>query len=220
MIIPITYLILGVTILTSIRAFSSPDSTYKMMLIPSRMSGGREWYRLFSHAFIHADYLHLFLNMFSLFLFGRNADAGGAGVEMSFTMLFGPLKGGLIFLLLYVGGIICSALPSIQKHRNNPAYMSLGASGAVSAVVFSYILMDPMAGLGFFFIPVFIPAWIFGVGYLVYSWYKSRRATDRIDHYAHFWGSIYGILFTLAVRPEFGTEFIEQLSGFLRNGIQ
>lgn len=188
------------------------------MLIPSQMRGGKEWYRVFTHAFVHADYLHLFLNMFSLFLFGKNADAGGAGVELWYISYFGSLKGSLLYLLLYVGGIVVAALPSIERHKNNPGYMSLGASGAVSAVVFAYIMMDPLAGFTLFFIPVSIPAWIFGSAYLVYSWYRSRNATDHIDHFAHLWGSIFGILFTLAVRPSFGPEFIDSLQSFFLNG--
>ena len=97
--------------------------------------------------------------------------------------------------------------------------MSLGASGAVSAVVFAYIILDPLSQFSLFFIPYpRFPAWIFGFAYLLYSWYKSRKQTDNIDHYAHFWGAIYGIVFTLIIRPKNALDFIENIRYFFLNG--
>ncbi|MCC7301955.1 MAG: rhomboid family intramembrane serine protease [Bacteroidia bacterium] len=218
MIIPLTYIIIGATILVSVKALSDRSLQYRFMLIPSQMSGGNGMYRLFSHALVHADYFHLFFNMFALFMFGRNADAGGAGVEMNYALYFGVWKGALFYLLLYVGGIMVSAFPSYEKHKRNTGYMSLGASGAVSAVVFSYIVMDPLAGFGLLFIPVSIPAWIFGAAYLAYSWYRAGRSADHIDHYAHFWGSVYGLIFTILIRPSFAAEFVEAIGSYFGYG--
>ncbi len=219
MLIPITYLLIGLTILISIRAFSDRDLQFRLMLIPNRMTGGQQLYRLFSHALVHADWMHLFFNMYALYLFGYNKEGGvGFGTEAFYMFQFGTVKGELFYLLLYVGGIMVSAFPSYERHKRNAGYMSLGASGAVSAVVFAYILINPLMKLSFFFIPVGIPAWIFGAGYLVYSWFKSKSSTDNIDHFAHFWGSIYGILFTIAVRPSYAIEFAEQIRFFLLNG--
>jgi membrane associated rhomboid family serine protease len=162
-------------------------------------------YRFFTHAFVHADWIHLFVNMFVLYSFGT-------AVESFFGEIFGN-KGIVYFIILYLGGILFSSLPSYGKHQSNPYYSSIGASGAVCAVLFSSILIQPMAGIGLLFIPIHIPAFIFGPLYLTYEAYGSKKLNDNIGHDAHFWGAIYGIVITLIFNYRIGIMFIEQIKG-------
>jgi membrane associated rhomboid family serine protease len=142
--------------------------------------------------------------MFVLYSFGTIAESG-------MVYYFG-LKGNLYFIILYVGGIFLSVVPSFEKHKNHSWYNAVGASGAVSSVLFSSIIFNPSMKLSLFLLPIPIPAVIFGILYLIFSAYMSRRASDNIGHDAHFWGAVFGAVFTIALKPSLFLDFIHQLS--------
>lgn len=167
-------------------------------------SNKREWYTVFTHAFLHADYMHLFFNMFALYSFG-------VGLERDIFPEFFPLHARYFYLLLYFGGIVVSSVPAYEKHKNDPGYSAIGASGAVFAVLFSYILINPTAMLGLMFIPIPIPAFVLGILYLGYEFYMSKRGKTNIGHDAHFWGGIYGLVFTAILHPAFIPDFYHQI---------
>jgi len=188
-----TYIIIAITVIFSLIAFSNNRIFSKLTYQPFGIKYNHDGYRFFSYALIHADLVHLFVNMFVLYSFGNV-------VEYFYTGLFG-LKGFLYFLLLYLGGTVLSVTPAYEKHKDNPSYSAVGASGAVSAVVFASIIFNPFAPIGILFIPFSIPAIIFGALYLIYSAYMNGKAVDNIGHDAHFWGAIFGIFFTIALKP-------------------
>ncbi|HXC03422.1 MAG TPA: rhomboid family intramembrane serine protease, partial [Bacteroidia bacterium] len=142
---PITYLIIGITVLISLAAMNNPDLKNKMMFNAYAIKHRKEWHRLFTHAFIHADLIHLLFNMFTLYSIGTI-------VEMLFQGIFEE-KGRLFYVLLYIGGIFMSSVYSYEKNKNNMYYNALGASGAVSSVMFAFVLIAPMAKLTIMVIP-------------------------------------------------------------------
>lgn len=198
----LTLIIIISTVLVSILAFNNRRLFDKLMFYPYAIKHGNEHYRFFTHAFVHADIIHLLLNMYVLFVFGKV-------VEGTFNYLWG--HPGFYFLALYIGGILFSSIYSFVKHRDNPAYSAIGASGAVSSVVFAFIVIYPSAGMMVFPLPVEIPAWIFGALYLVYSWYMSRRSNSRVGHDAHLFGALFGVLFMLIVDPYIVISLAERL---------
>lgn len=201
-----TLLIIGATALISILSFSNRNLFEKLVFSPYMIRNRRQGYRFLSHALVHADWIHLLVNMFVLFSFGEF-------VETAFKLYFG-LKGMYFYALLYVGGIALSSTPSYAKHLNDVYYRAVGASGAVSAIVFSSIVMQPLSPIRFAFFPVDIPAFIFGAIYLAYSAYMARKGNDNIGHDAHFYGAVFGIAFTLILKPAFFTGFIQQTGSF------
>ncbi len=198
--------IIIVSVIFSLLAFNNAIIFNKYLFSPYACFHYNQYYRIFTHAFLHGDYAHLGFNMFALYMFGQIVE------EQSFPQLFGE-KALFYYILLYVGGIIFSSLFEFFKQRNNTAYSSVGASGAVNAVVFSAILINPTMGMGIIFIPVFIPAWLFGILFLTYSWYMAKRGGDNIGHNAHFFGAIFGLVFTLALKPALFGYFISQVLG-------
>jgi membrane associated rhomboid family serine protease len=199
----VTVFIVIITALTSIVAFGNQDLFYKMKFNAYLIQHNRQWHRFFTYAFLHVDWMHLLVNMFVLWSFGSM-------VEQLFQIYFLGM-GTLYFLLLYVGGILFSTLPAYGKHKNNDFYNAVGASGAVSAVLFSSIIMYPQGEIIFIFLPVPIPAYIFGVLYLIYSAYMAKRGQDNIGHDAHFWGAVFGLVFTLGLNPNFALEFFDKI---------
>lgn len=198
-----TLAIIIITVAISLFAFSNREVFSRMRFNPYLALHSRQYYRFFSYGFIHADFMHLAVNMLVLYSFG---DV----VEQMYTALFG-IKGYYFYALLYAGAIVLSVLPAFGKHKNNPYYNAVGASGAVSAVVFASILFVPTGKIYLFFIPIGIPAFIFGILYLVYSVVMARRAKDNIGHDAHFWGAVFGIVFTIALKPTLVLYFIDQI---------
>ncbi|OWY21933.1 rhomboid family intramembrane serine protease [Sphingobacteriales bacterium UPWRP_1] len=201
-----TLLLVIVTGITSYLAFNDYGLRQKLIFSPYAIKRTGEYYRFLSSGLIHANWLHLIFNMFVLYQFGQI-------VEAYYNDAFGQ-AGNMLYILLYFGGIIMSEMYSYFQHKNNPQYASLGASGAVSAVVFTFILFEPWADLQFIFFP-FIPikAVVVGVLYLAYSWYAARNIQDNIGHNAHFYGGIFGIAFTLAFEPRLAIYFYEQIRG-------
>ncbi|HAS35915.1 MAG TPA: rhomboid family intramembrane serine protease [Flavobacteriales bacterium] len=199
-------LLILLTAVVSFLSFNNHDLFAKMEFNAYLTYHRKQWHRLFSHALIHADFMHLLVNMIVLWSFGRI-------VEAYFTGMFG-MQGNYYFLMLYAGGVVVASLPSLFRHKDNPAYNAVGASGAVSAVLFSAILFEPMSKIYLFFIPIGIPAFIFGPLYLAYEIYMDKKSQDRVAHDAHYWGAIFGLLFTILVQPKIVVYFFEQILGF------
>ncbi|NNC95787.1 MAG: rhomboid family intramembrane serine protease [Chitinophagales bacterium] len=206
----ITLVIIICTVLISFMAFNRFEMTQQLVFWPYEVKRGRQWHRFITSGFIHSGYLHLFFNMYVLYIFG-------VIVENAFTntMLFGDF-GRISFLIMYLLGIVVSELPSYFKHKDNVYYRSLGASGAVAAVLFSLILIDPLFPIGFLFVPgISFPAVILGIGYLWYSWYMDKKQVDNIGHSAHFYGALFGFAFTLALKPSLMLSFIGRIQSQL-----
>ena len=174
----------------------------ELIFYPPSVKRG-QWYRFFSCGLIHGDMGHLIFNMLALYIFGIgrvNTPIGPiyTGVEYKFIEIFGKY-GNLIYLGMYILALAASLMPTYSKNINNYHYRSLGASGAVSAVVFASILFNPLMGMGLFFIPVFIAGFLFGIIYLVVSSMLDKRGGDNINHSAHIFGAIFGIGFTIVL---------------------
>lgn len=199
----ITYLLLVVTILISVMAFNNNTLKWKLMFNPYNVVHNNEWYRSFTHAFIHADWTHLIFNMFVLYSFGT-------ALEDLLSINYGA-KGYLYFGCLYIGGILFSTILSIRNHKDNVHYNSLGASGAVMAVLFAFVMMMPSAKLMLLFIPVPIPAYIMAPLILVMEYYMSKRGGTGIAHDAHFAGAIFGIVFMIIVDYHLLLDFISKI---------
>lgn len=193
-------ILLAGTVIVSLMAFSNPDLLNKLKFNAWLIKHKKQGWRFFSYGLVHADFLHLFINMYVLYSFGGI-------VEQILGLHFG-MQGFLYYGLLYVGGVIFSTLFDYGKHKDDPYYNAVGASGAVSAVVFASILLYPGGSIFIFPIPFSIPSWIFGILYLIYSAYMGRRAKDNIGHNAHFSGAIFGIIFTVILLPETIGNFI------------
>ena len=198
----LTLATIALTCLVSISAFTNRVLYSKMLFNPSIIRTNKEWYRFLTHALLHADWIHLAMNMYVLYMFGSI-------VEEIFMMEFGTIKGEVFFFLLYFISIFASAIPSFEKHKNDFYYNAVGASGAVSAVVFSSILLVPQMSLSLMFIPIPIPAPVFGILYLVYCWYAANHAKDNVAHDVHYWGSLFGVVFTIIVLPSTAGQLIE-----------
>lgn len=209
----ITLIIVIVTSLVSIGGFSNQKIIDDLIFYPPAVTRHNQWYRFFSCGLIHADWGHLFFNMLSLYLFGRF-------VENAFGSLFGD-TGKWMFLALYVTALLVSLLPSFTKNRNNYYYRSLGASGAVSAVIFAGLMLVPTLGIYLFFIPIPIPGFIFAPLYLLISIILERKGGDNINHSAHIWGSIYGLAFVIlasrAVDYPVLQNMIDDVKGYMQS---
>jgi len=204
----VTIIIIIGTVIVSLLAFNNREIFRRLAFNAYDIKHFKNYYRFFSYALIHADWIHLFVNMMVLYSFGRT-------VEQYYGMLFG-VKGIFYFILLYVGGVALSTLPSYGKHKDDYSYTAVGASGAVSAVVFSFIIFDPLNKLMIFPIPIGIPAIIFGALYLIYSAYMGKKNIDNVGHDAHFWGAIFGFMFTIALKPSLVMHMISTLSGIFQ----
>ncbi len=200
----ITLIIVGITAITSFMAFSNHDTVNKLIFWPYQVWRNNEWYRLLSGGFIHADWAHLIFNMIALYSFGTYLEA-------SFKNIYGSL-GPMLYLVLYLGAITLSDIYNLFTQKENYYYRSLGASGGVSAVIFAAILLNPYMGIGFMFIPVPIPAYIFGPIYLLYCIVMAKRGSDNIGHIAHFTGSVIGFIFPIIFAPYLLPRFIHLLT--------
>jgi membrane associated rhomboid family serine protease len=200
----ITLLIVAVTAITSFLAFSNHTLFDKLIFWPYRIWRNNEWYRLISCSFIHADLSHLLFNMIALYSFGIN-------VESYFGQIFHG-KGLTLYVVMYFGAVASADVYNLFTRKDDFYYRSLGASGGVSAVVFASILFDPFSKIYIMFIPIGIPAFVFGVLYLLYCAYMAKRGGDNIGHVAHFSGSIFGFIFPIIFAPELLPRFIRMLS--------
>lgn len=196
----LSLIIIIITCIISIMSFNRPGEIDKLSMWPYMVKEHKQYYRFITGGLVHADYMHLGFNMLTMWFFG-------APIEIAFRMLFGNK---IYFLVFYVLALILSDVPSYMKHYSNYSFRSIGASGAVSAVVFAAILFQPWARISVFFIPM--PAIVYGVLFLGYSFYMSRRGGDGINHDAHFWGAVFGFIFPLCIKPELAERFIHQIS--------
>lgn len=207
----ITIAIIALTCVISFTAFSNEKLMNDLIFYPPAITYHNQWYRFITCGVIHADIAHLGFNMYSFYMFG---DA----IEAAFVDIFG-VKGKLVYLLLYVSSLAVCLLPTYFNNKDNYGYRSLGASGAVSAVVFAYIFLAPTQKIGLIFIPFYFPAFLFGFVYLGATAYLSRKSTSRINHSAHFWGAIYGIVFLIVFCQLFSNyrpvdRFITQIQSY------
>jgi membrane associated rhomboid family serine protease len=196
---PVTIAIVAITCLISFAAFSNPRLLERFVLWPPAIQRQHQYDRLLTCGFVHADFGHLLFNMFTLFSFGAYMER-----------LLADRIGATGYALFYAAGIVLSSLPSYLRHRGDANYRSLGASGAVSAVLFAFILIKPWSMILVFAFPV--PAIVFAMLYLGYTIYMDRRQTDRINHSAHLWGAVYGIVFLIVLEPRVVPAFFEQLA--------
>ncbi len=198
----ITLILIALTAIVSWMAFSNRKLADRLVLWPPAIDRRRQYDRLVTYGFVHADWMHLVFNMVTLYFFGRAIE--NVMVQITGTWLTYPL--------FYLAALAVSILPSYLKNQKNPNYISLGASGAVSAVLFAYILIDPWTRLYLFFIPIPIPAIFYAVFYVGYSIWMDRRGGDRINHSAHLAGAAFGVLFLVAMAPGVVPAFLAQLS--------
>jgi membrane associated rhomboid family serine protease len=198
----ITYIIIGITALVSFYAFQAPAILSAFMMNPYAVEEKKEYYRFLTSGFIHKDHMHLLWNMFSLYFFGP-------AIEREFYSLFGSV-GSVYFIALYLLAIIFSDVPTFFKHKANVRYNSLGASGGVAAIIFAFIIFQPLE-LICIFIALCVPGFILGVLYLVYSWYQGKKSRDNINHDAHLYGALFGFIFCIVVAPSSIGNFIEQI---------
>lgn len=198
----LSFLIMAVTVGISLLAWQKPAWLDAMMMSPYRIDRKKEYWRFITSGFIHADFAHLFFNLFSFYFFGTQ-------LEYIFGIIF-PGFGGEVFIFFYLMAILVADLPTYFKQRNNPYFNSLGASGAVSAVIFAGIMFFPTEKIylfGFVGIPGFIYAGLF-------TWYSiamDRRGRDYVNHSAHLYGGLFGVLFITLTRPSTWVEFFSQI---------
>jgi membrane associated rhomboid family serine protease len=187
----ITLAIIILTCLVSISAFNREKLIDDLIFYPPAITQRKQYYRFFTCGLIHADFIHLLFNMYGLYIFGT-------AVENMFAEIFNE-KGKVLYLLMYISALFFSLLPTYSKHKNDSYYRSLGASGAVTAVIFAFIFLDPLRKMGLLFLPsnFMIPGFIFGLIYIILSSYFEKRGQGNINHSAHIWGGIYGIVFLI-----------------------
>jgi membrane associated rhomboid family serine protease len=183
-------------------AFNKPEMLNEFMMNPYKTRSQRQYYRFITSGFIHKDNLHLFMNMFSFYFFGST-------IESVFGMVWGTW-GNVYFIALYLMAIIVSDIPSYLKHKDNPGYNSLGASGGVAAVIFASVVFQPLQYICLF-IALCMPGFILGTAYLVYSYYQGRKANDNINHDAHLYGALFGFVFCVVLYPPSLGNFFEQI---------
>jgi len=194
-----TLIFIAVTVVVSLLALNNRRIADRLILWPPAIDKKHQYDRLVTHGFIHADFMHLFFNMLTLFFFGRQIE--GFMVDQT--------GASWVFPLFYLSALVVAILPTYLKHQKDPNYLSLGASGAVSAVLFAFILLDPWSRILVFVIPM--PAILFAILYVAYSIWMDRRGGDRINHSAHLAGAAYGIMFMLIMEPQVLQHFLAQL---------
>ena len=207
----ITVILIIITALISISAFSNQKIMGDLIFYPPAVSNNNQYYRFITCGFIHADYAHLIFNMFSFYMFGQFVEEG-------FAYIFGN-AGKVLYLLLYLLALIASLLPTYFKNKNNELYRSLGASGAVSAVIFAGIMLKPDLKMGLIFLPVMIPGFVFGPVYLLISAWLDKKGNDNINHSAHIWGALFGIAFLIVAGQISGEydavgQFVDKVRGY------
>ncbi len=195
----ITWALIAITVVVSLLAFNRPAVIARLILWPPAIDRFHQYDRLVGYGFIHADLPHLAFNMITLYFFGGL-------IEQVMTSLTGTRW---VYPLFYLAALVVSILPTYLKHQKDPNYRSLGASGAVSAVLFAFILLKPWSLIFVFFIPT--PAIVFAVFYIGYSIWMDRRGRDNVNHGAHLAGAAFGLMFMLAMEPGLLGHFLQQL---------
>jgi membrane associated rhomboid family serine protease len=204
--ISICWVIMGVTALVSMAAWQRDSWMETMMMSPSRIAAHGEYWRFLTSGFIHADFTHLFFNLFSFYFFGTQ-------LEYIFSVIF-PGFGPWIFLVFYLLGIIVADLPTFFKQKNNHYFNSLGASGAVSATIFAGIMFFPTEKIYLFGI-VGIPGIIYAGLFTWYSIEMERRGRDFVNHSAHLYGGLFGVVFVTLTYPQVWISFVQQIKSMI-----
>ncbi|MCJ8163757.1 rhomboid family intramembrane serine protease [Pontibacter sp. E15-1] len=202
----VTLILIIITVGISFYAWQNESLMHKWIFQPYAVQRENSWYRFLTSGFLHSDMTHLFFNMFTFFFFGQ-------AVEQTFKVIFGAEIGILLYLLIYLGGIVVSDIPTFFKHRNDPPYRALGASGGVAAIVFSSIFFYPTNDICLYGL-LCIPGFILGVLYLMYSYFSGKKMGDNINHDAHLYGAVYGFLLSLVLVPQALSAFFEQISNW------
>ena len=197
-----TTILLGIILIMSLIAFKNEEYRNKWIFNPYLTKERNQWYRFVTSGFIHGDFMHLLINMLVFWSFGQ-------AVESYFAYVFGQMATGY-YLMLFFGALIISDLPTYFKHNSNPNYNALGASGAVSAVVFSSIVFAPMANIYLYGI-IGLPGILLGLIYLGYTFYMGKKGADNINHDAHLWGALFGFGFTIILKPELFMHFVNSI---------
>jgi membrane associated rhomboid family serine protease len=203
----INLFVIALTVLISIGAFNDAALRQKLLLYPAGMRDRNEWYRFITSGFIHGDWLHLIMNMIVLYYFGEPVEY--------WLNTYYPGMGRLMFIMFYVLAIAVANISSVVKNLNNPGYGSLGASGAVAAMLFASIIWIPGIEVAFIFFPVPIPGYLFGVLYIIYSVVMARRGRDLINHEAHIYGALFGFTVASVMAPELFIEFLNYFANLL-----
>ena len=187
----ITITIIVLTSIVSILAFRNNALMERMIFYPPAVRRG-EWHRLFTYGVLHADYMHLIFNMFTLYFFATD-------IERICKAQLGERVGTLCFIILYISALLVSILPTYFKQKENRSYHGLGASGAVSAMIFAYMLINPMNFMGILFIPVMLPAFLFGIIFMLISISLDKKEQGGINHSAHITGGTYGLVYMIVL---------------------
>ena len=199
-----TIIIIALTAIVSIVCFSNEEAFNTLKFNAWEVWHHKRWHMLFSHALVHGGWGHLLFNMLTLYFFGTV-------VEEYFKAIWGGTAGNILFVLLYVSAIAVSSLWDLYKYRDDWGYSAVGASGAVSAILFASILFEPKMGIYIYFIPIPVPGYIFAPLYLLYCYWMAKKGSDNIGHSAHFWGAVYGFLFPILLKPQILGHFLSQL---------
>ena len=200
----ITLILIIITVLISLQGFNNHVMFERLKHHPYSEYNHKEYYRLLGGGFLHGSFPHLAINMFVLYEFGRH-------VEQYFVVDFGETQGRIYYLLFYLLGVIAGGSITHFKHKHNPGFASIGASGAVSAILFAYIYFLPWSWLGLFFV-IPIPAIVFAILYLAYStWAAKNERHGKIDHLGHFGGAVFGLIAIVVLMNYRLGNFIENL---------
>jgi membrane associated rhomboid family serine protease len=205
----ITYIIIAFTSVISFLAFNDRHLFVKLKHWPYEERRSQEYYRWLTGGLLHANPMHLIFNMLTLYFFGLK-------VEYWFRETFADL-GITLYLVFYLAAIIAASSATYFKYKDSAGFASIGASGAVAAVLFAAILIDPMSQIMFIFLPIPIRAFIFGILYLWYSAYEANRGGDNIDHTAHYYGALFGFFFPMLLAPSLFTGFLDQINAWVHS---
>lgn len=202
----ITVILIIVTVISSFYGFNNLSFIERWMFIPYKIKNRKQWDRFVLSGFIHKDYIHLLFNMFTFYFFGRV-------VEQFLMYKYGTTVGGVVFVLFYLLGIIISDIPTYLKNQDNSYYRALGASGGTAATVFASIIIMPLADICLFGI-FCLPGFILGASFLIYSYAKGKQDNDGINHDAHLYGALFGIIFILILSPSSALNFMDQIKSW------
>lgn len=205
----ITLVIVVITSILSVYAFSNRSFFDRLKLNPYMVYHRKDYLRLLGHGVLHADFIHLIINMYVLYTFG---DILERFFDIAYRRII-PVPPGILYIVFYLSALVVASFTTVVKHKHNHWYNSVGASGAVAAVVFATVFFVPRMPLMLMFIPIPIPGVVFALLYLAYSWYMAKRGGDNVNHDAHFVGSVYGFLFPILLRPSLVEVFIDQILG-------
>lgn len=212
---PITFLIIGITAFVSWRAMDREDLKNQLLMHPVSVVHHRQFYRLFTHAVVHRDWMHLILNLYVFYVFGESLEATFRGLAIAKG--WPPFMGYVLYLALYVGAVLAASIPALVKHKDHAYYRSLGASGGVSGVVMAFVLFYPTSELLLFFI-IPLPAVLAAVLFFLYEFAMAKRGGTGIAHDAHIGGAIFGGLLTIGLYPQVVPAFWNQLMSVLGIG--